>query len=58
MSCCGGGPRKARKYEVTTPQGDRLILLSEVEVRIALATHGGGTVRPLEDSGGETVPTR
>lgn len=54
MSCCGSGPRRARKYEVTTPGGDRLILLSEVEVRIALATHGGGTVRTVGDSPAET----
>lgn len=48
MACCGSS-RGTTRYQVTDPQGTVRVYLTEPEARIALATHGGGSVMVLKD---------
>lgn len=46
MPCnCGGGVPS--KWELTTPDGEKRIYLTETESRVALTMAGGGTIRRM-----------
>jgi len=48
MACCGS-PGTRTKFEVTDPEGNKHVYLTEPEVRIALAKFGGGTVETVRE---------
>lgn len=48
MACraCGGAAGPSTKWELTTPDGQVRVFLTEVEARVAATASGGGTIRP------------
>lgn len=47
MACCGSSG-STKRYRLTAPNGTVHVYLTEVEARIALATHGGGTIEVVK----------
>lgn len=51
MGCaCGGGRKpKITKYELTTPDGEKRVYLTDVEARMNRSRAGGGTIRVVRE---------
>lgn len=47
MACCGSPGQPSAKWELTLPNGEKRVYLTQVEANVAATNAGGGTIRKV-----------